>query len=805
MGKKLGNKFRRWARYLQHFFYIAFVILWFKDNFAPLRNLPLHYLFALIPWLGLTAFRLYPKVRRPKAPTARKLSRETAALLLVLLLAIVLRIPFLASPSGLMTSDDAVPALMGKHIAEGKTPPVCFYGQLYMGSLSSHYYALAFKVFGYSIFVLKCATLLVFLAFMAVQFVFLKEVFSFSLALAVSVFYSLPISPLVKAGLDNTSAFALVLLLGSLLLYLSYLIRARSRENLLPVLGLMMGLAFWTHQITAAFIVTSLLLLVVQLRWQFRKYAVVAYWAFLGFLPQLLVEFFSGFNLIPFLMHGERSVNWAKAQAALDFTAGLLTPDNPKAGYAFVILALAGFFSILIGAWNKKNGRTQIFFVLCPAIFYLLYVLSEFSTKGVIRYHYPLYVVLPVLFLAVFQLFSPRLRPILSFALLLGLFFAFNLGTSLQLVRLTKDLHLRITRLAAAMEETGCRDWMGEYWTSYLLTAVSGERLIVDCYSIRRVDSYFSIKRYPPYSLAYWNNTRKDNYVFILWDLEVQKRNKERRNYAHFSRWLETLGIRHKLKEVETARLIYDLEPRIFPLAFFMDPPANIPSLELNGVVPRDGYLSIVFRNVSPDKIDLDFWLNVEIAGFSSRKEWFSSTQREVKVNIPFPSEASFLIRYSIDCMGIRVPSSQREVRYNLPDGAALERLDPVVYLRGIWPEPSPRKAIRMICEKDIWFEVNRNSPTASRLRLSLDSPFTFSSWLWYGKYAQEVDIAVNNIPVGGRVLADGRNTIDVLIDKETLRPGANLVSLRFRYHLLFTDYLLLGPISAFLEKVEVY
>jgi len=184
MATQLNKKSQRWIRFLQHFFYIVFVVLWFKDNFAPLRNLPVHYLFALIPWLGLTVFRLYPGVRRSKVLAARKLPKETAAFVLVLLLAIVLRIPFLASPSGLMTSDDAVPALMGKHIAEGKTPPVCYYGGLYLGSLSSHYYALAFKVFGYSVFVLKCATLLVFLGFMVVQFVFLKAVFSFSLALA---------------------------------------------------------------------------------------------------------------------------------------------------------------------------------------------------------------------------------------------------------------------------------------------------------------------------------------------------------------------------------------------------------------------------------------------------------------------------------------------------------------------------------------------------------------------------------------------------------------------------------------------
>ena len=793
--KKLDKKSRRWARYLQHFFYIAFVVLWFKDNFAPLRNLPVHYPFALIPWLGLTAFRLYPGVRRFKVLTARKLPKETAAFVLVLLLAIVLRIPFLASPSGLMTSDDAVPALMGKHIAEGKTPPVCYYGGLYLGSLSSHYYALAFKVFGYSVFVLKCATLLVFLGFMVIQFIFLKTVFSFSLALAVSFFYSLPISPLVQAGLNNSAAFALVLLLGSLLLYLSYLIGARSRENLLPVLGLTIGLAFWTHQITMAFIATSLLMLIVQLRWQFRKYAALAYWAFLGFLPQLLVEFFFGFKLIPFLIHGESAVTWAKARAALDFTADLLIPDSPRTGLAFVMFALAGFVSIVVIAWKKKEARAQIVFVLCPSIFYLLYILSDYSTRGSIQYHYPLYVVLPVLLMAVFQFLSHRLRSILSFTLLLVLFFSFNLSSSLQLIRLTQDRHLRITRLAAAMEETGCRYWLGQYWTSYLLAAVSGERLIVDSYSINR---------YSPYSLAYWNNTNRDNYVFILWNLPGENRDEEKKNHTLLTQWLETLGIRHELREVETACLIYDLEPRVFPRALFMKPPAEIPRLELDRVEPRDGYLNIVFRNTALSKIDEDFWVSIEIPEFSDRKEWFSPSQPEVRVDIPYPSDSSFILRYSIDCMGIRVPSSEREVRYSLPDGAELERSDPVVHLRGIRSGVSRRRAIRTICEKEAWFEINRKSPTASRLRLSLDSRFMFRSWVWYGKYVQHVDISINGSMVGERRLDDGWNILDIPIGRDILKPGANQVSLKFRHHRLFPAYLH-GPISAFLETVELY
>jgi len=56
----LDMKLIRRIRVLQHSFYIAFVILWFKDNFAPLRSFPVHYLFALIPLAGADPLALVP-------------------------------------------------------------------------------------------------------------------------------------------------------------------------------------------------------------------------------------------------------------------------------------------------------------------------------------------------------------------------------------------------------------------------------------------------------------------------------------------------------------------------------------------------------------------------------------------------------------------------------------------------------------------------------------------------------------------------------------------------------------------------
>jgi hypothetical protein len=778
----LDMKLSRRIRVLQHLFCIAFVILWFKDNFAPLRNFPVHYLFALIPWLGLTLWRSFPRIRSFRFSLPRKLSKETAALLALLFLAILLRLPYLASPSGLMTSDDAVPALMGKHIAEGQTPPVCYYGQLYMGSLSSHYYALAFRVFGYSIFVLKCATLLIYLAFIAVQFYFLREIFSFSLALAVAFFYSLPINPLVHAGLDNTSAFALVLLLGSLLLYLAYLVGFRSREKWLPLLGLMMGLAFWTHQITTSLILMSFLVVAARFRGDIRKYAVLAYWAFLGFLPQFLVEVFLGFKLVPFLMNGRRVVNGEKMKAAIDFTSALLTPSRHPARFVFLAFVLTGFIAILVRAWKRRAARPQTVFCLFPLVFVVLYILSDFSNKGVIRYMYPLYVGLPVLLLAGMAFLKPKLRMVTSFALISVLFLAFNLKDSLGLMDAAKERHRRISRVVSAMEETGRRFWMAEYWSAYILTAVSGEKLIVDSYTIQR---------FLPYSLSYWNSTNKDNYLFLF-----RNEPEERANYDLFLRWQETMGLQVETKEVGNCRLVFDIEPRIFRRILYMDPPSAIPRLELERVEPGGGYLQLLFRNVAPGTLDLGFWLTVEIPGFSGRKEWFWLGQPEVRVAIPYPDRDSFTIRHFIDYIGIKFRSSEREIAYSLSEDAVRERADAVIKLWGIRPEVPPQKQSQMICEQESSVEF-RYAPTR-HLRLILDSPFEFRSWRWYGKYVQSVSVSVNGRPVAERPLQDGRNILEIPVPPAILKPGANIASLRFRYQRWFPARPL-WPIAALL------
>src|SRR5690348_13420174 len=73
----------------------------------------------------------------------------------------------------IFNADHAVIGLMAKHIMEGH-PMVYFYGQGYMGSLEAFVAALFFSFFGMDIWVLQCAPLFFYLAFLVVNYFFVK-------------------------------------------------------------------------------------------------------------------------------------------------------------------------------------------------------------------------------------------------------------------------------------------------------------------------------------------------------------------------------------------------------------------------------------------------------------------------------------------------------------------------------------------------------------------------------------------------------------------------------------------------------
>ena len=91
----------------------------------------------------------------PDVPgSAREARRVTVWALLTALLSVVLKGCLLAAGSFPFHSDEAIVALMARHILQGQWPAF-FYGQAYMGSLDAALVALGFAAFGEHVAVIR--------------------------------------------------------------------------------------------------------------------------------------------------------------------------------------------------------------------------------------------------------------------------------------------------------------------------------------------------------------------------------------------------------------------------------------------------------------------------------------------------------------------------------------------------------------------------------------------------------------------------------------------------------------------------
>ena len=79
----------------------------------------------------------------------------------IILSGVLLKALLMGTATVSFDSDEAVVALMAKHILTGERP-IFFYGQTYMGSLDAFLVAIAFRLFGASVFSLRLVQLFLF-------------------------------------------------------------------------------------------------------------------------------------------------------------------------------------------------------------------------------------------------------------------------------------------------------------------------------------------------------------------------------------------------------------------------------------------------------------------------------------------------------------------------------------------------------------------------------------------------------------------------------------------------------------------
>ncbi len=756
---------RRILRVLQVLFYLVFVFLWFKDSFPAFKKIPLSPLWGFVPLAAIVTLRLVFWLRTGKISRPANWKKDAVALGLLIILAILIRLPFLLNSFGLMDSDEAIPALMGKHIAEGNRPPLYFYGAFFQGSLAQHYMALFFRLFGYSVFLAKLSALLAFAAFLGIQFFLLKKAFSFEFACAASLFYVLPWEHLVRASFDLGSGFPVVLLLGSLIFFLTLGVVFDNKREWLAALGFLLGLAFWTHQISIIFGVSVALFLIYKFRARLKNYLTLAVYFLVGCFPLVLNEIVRGFPIVRvFFLDQSGSVGPSKLIRARRLLLELFSSGPPVASLIYLCVLAFGVLAIILLAAKRKAKPASLIFIAYAVSFMSIYILSQSSGSDIIRYLYIFYIAVPVLLVAPFLWIKSRLKYPAAAAFLILVFLLSQARTSSKYFAEVKADQAAFSKGLAALTETGEKYWISDFWTSYLMTSLSKEKVIVASYGVRR---------YYPYALWYWSEGR-NNWI-------LSRAYPDQKLYADtLPVVLDGLRVKYEKKDADRFTLVYRIGQDVFPRVIFADPPTGLPEIHLERIAASGGILTLDFFRVNETQAP-GLGLRIEIPGYSVRFFPLPEAER-FSFQIPFPEQDRIRIKYGLTYARYRIERSGHEIEYTVPPSEVAVHRQPVECLFGIGPEKQTNRRRLWVCQKEAQFEVNAPLDKGRRLAIDLYSPFEFKAPWWYGDYRQEVSIFVNSRLLGAKALDDGKNRILINLEPPIFEGRHDIVRLEFRY-----------------------
>ena len=167
-----------------------------------------------------------------------------------------LRAVILAQDAVPFNSDEAVVALMARHILQGEWP-VFFYGQSYMGSLDATLIAAAFALLGQSVLVIRLVQTILFLGIVATTYALgFRLLGDRRAAAAAALLTALPTVLVSTYTTATLGGYGEVLLLGNLILLCGHAVITDRPEDWRAWLGLGAagGLGFWTMALVSVYL-----------------------------------------------------------------------------------------------------------------------------------------------------------------------------------------------------------------------------------------------------------------------------------------------------------------------------------------------------------------------------------------------------------------------------------------------------------------------------------------------------------------------------------------------------------------------
>ena len=424
-------------------------------------------------------------------------------------------------------SDEAVVALMGRHILQGARP-IFFYGQAYMGSFDAWLVAGAFSIFGESVLSVRLTQLFLFVIFLVTFWVMLRRFFVDPFVADIAVMLmALPPVLLTTYTTATLGGYLEILIIGNLVLWLGYeVVFGQFRRSGLAwlILGFLGGLGFWILGMMGVYLLAIGLIGLWKFRidnWRFYLLAAAGF--LLGSSPWWLYNFKNSWAAVEVLIHP--GVDTSITQHLISFFLlgvpalfGFRLPwasDIEPWPILFILLILFQVVIInMISVIRKKElilrpGAKPLLWVLI-IIFLVVFIGSDYGYDATGRYLLPLLILISSGQAAAIA-HSWHQTKIIGVSLLALFLLIFGVQTwraANSIEKITTQVN-PVTRfdnqyddelIEFLVEHDELRGY-SNYWVSYRLAFLTEEKIIYSPRLPYQTDLFYSFKdiRYPLY------------------------------------------------------------------------------------------------------------------------------------------------------------------------------------------------------------------------------------------------------------------------------------------------------------------
>jgi len=539
--------------------------------------------------------------------------RAIGVLALLLVGAIALKATLLALDAVPFNGDEAIVALMARHILQGERPWF-FYGQAYMGSLDAYLVAGAFALLGESVVSVRVVQIILYVSTLLTSYsVALRITNSQRTALLTVLLLAFPPVLLTTYTTATLGGYGETLLIGNLLLLWGLRLGKEDAPywGLWFAWGLAAGLGFWVMGMVMVYAAP----VVLWLLWRnstlvaegpfnlndwlsiqpWRGYLLMALGFAMGSLPWWLgrgglaiaellqTEARRSVTLIGFLRNiGLRTFHFVILGLPVLF--GLRFPwsvKGPPSWLAVPVLALyLGALGYKLRQWRRAQPAYSGHLLLLGVWVTLLlgFVLTPYGGDPSGRYFLPLY--LP-LFIFTAEFLVKIEKEIGRWAgALLAIVLAFNLtgtaqaalkvppGITTQFDAITQVDHRHYDELMTFLREHGGTRGYANYWVAYPLIFLSDEEIILVPRLPYKADFRYTPRdnRYAPYNAPVEANPTA---VYVT-------SNHPKLN-AVLREQFTALGVDFREKQISSYHIFYDFSRKVTPdeLDIYQEPQTN--------------------------------------------------------------------------------------------------------------------------------------------------------------------------------------------------------------------------------------